>query len=168
MTNLMQRRREMLGIDSGNKIIYQASNLVFTGSNYIDTGVYLFSASNISRDFRITVLGLTPNNSAGSGSNLRAIIGSMLEIGPYPGFLVRAYNSAGASTGVIDVMNGVSNDLVIERKNGVFTVSGARVVGQIKSSSFDVPVTLGCELNSSGNPYRYMAGSIDSIVIEWL
>jgi len=149
---------------------YEASNLTFDGTNYINTGVSLFSSENINRDFRITVDGITPNTSQGTGNATeRCIIGSMLETSPYPGFVVRA-GIANPGRGVISLTNNASSNLVIERISGVITVTGAEKYNAgTYNTAIDTPVTLGCELQSDGvTPFRYMGGTIDHIKIQWL
>lgn len=149
---------------------YEASNLTFDGTNYINTGVSLFSSENINRDFRITVDGITPNTSQGTGGVAeRCIIGSMSETSPYPGFVVRA-GILNPGRGVISLTNNASSNLVIERISGVITVTGAEKYNAgTYTTVFDIPVTLGCELNSDGvTPFRYMGGTIDHIKIQWL
>ena len=53
MDSLLMRRRAMMLESSDKSVLYEAYNLVFTGSNYIDTGIKLFSEENIGRDFEL-------------------------------------------------------------------------------------------------------------------
>lgn len=163
------RRREMVG--EGRNIAYQGYNLVFDGTNYINTGVALFSADNIGKDFRLTA-NLSCNRSLGSGNaEIRCIIGCMREVSPYPGFVVRRPSNTNVGSGVIGLRYDNTNyDLVIQRVNGVISVTGAWVnkVKTTITTKFDTPVTLGCEFDANNSPYRYMGGTINSIVIEWL
>lgn len=149
------------------KIVYEASNLVFDGTNYIDTGVYLYSEDNINRNFRITVTGLKTDASKGSDKiSNRCIIGSMYEESPYPGFVVRAFGDG--INGELVVRDGSSIDIVIERINGNIYITGVAPSNFVNNIIFNIPVTLGCELDTNNQPYRYMGGRIDHIVIEWL
>lgn len=149
-------------------VAYEARNLVFDGTNYIDTDVYLFSAENVNRNFEIIVKGATIDNTIGTGSNKneRALIGSMYEVNPYPGFLVRGDVPAGQ--GVIAIRQ-QPTDITIKRINGIYTVVGTSIQsGAIANATFDIPVTLGCEMQADKTPFRYVGGSIDYISIRWL
>ena len=79
--------------NSDDNIEVKTSNLykydgkiTFDGSNYIDTGLKLFSPDNIDKDFEISF----EINSIGDNVNLNTIMDSMNETGsPWPGFVVR-------------------------------------------------------------------------------
>lgn len=171
------------------RVIYENSNLVFDGTGYIDTNIALFSSTNIDKDFTIIFEGITLDNSKGSGSaGERCLVGAMYEVSPYPGFVVRVSNSAGA--GVVGCLNQTYIPLlIIKRVNGqmVFSavnfgagtvtaptgntnIGGGGVVVRVGNMSncktaHNTTMTLGCEKNASGNPYRYCGGSIEYMVV---
>lgn len=168
-------------------VLYENKDLVFTGNNYIDTDVALFSSENISKDFCIILEGLTVDNTKGSGSaGERCLLGAMYEVSPYPGFIIRATTNAGG--GVVGIVNQTYVPLlVIRRINGQMIFSTASIttgtvtaptgntnmggavvrVGNMNNcaTAHNTTLTLGCEKDKNGTPYRYCGGSIEKIII---
>lgn len=178
---------------SGMNVVYSGQNLEFTGASgsYIDTGVALFSEENISKNFKVMITGLYSDQSKGTDTNTsRCILGSMYEVSPYPGFVVRS-SGANAGGGVIALKNKAEySALVISRKNGVISIQAVRVIipsvatfsgktsAQTKneyilslgpttnySTTHNTTLTLGCEKDAQGTPYRFCSGRMKSIVI---
>lgn len=148
--------------------VYHAENLVFDGNNYINTGVYLNSAENINKDFElecvISVLNFDTNDEFG------IIVASMYEVSPYPGFTIRAkQNTREIAIGRL-IPFSLGDVITIRREGGYLKayINGVDT-GASKGDSavFDSPVTLGCEFDRNGNPYRYAKGAIDHITIKW-
>lgn len=172
---------------TGLNVLYEGSNLVFDGTNYVDTGVSLFSTDNMDKDFRIVIRGITADNTKGSGSSgERCLLGAMYEVSPYPGFIIRVSNSAGA--GVIGLTAKTYYPIiVITRTNGNLIFSAASFVSGVVTNptgntnvgatvvrvgnmnncktTHETTITLGCEKDKNGSPYRYCGGSIESITI---
>ena len=179
------------GIDIGDYIdidttgmttVYEAFNGSYTGNNYTDTGVKLFSADNISKDFKIICLGAYLNNSQGTDDkNSRTSIGGMLEVSPYPGIVLRPDPTQTTNSGAIRMPNQTAiPGFVIKRINGTISAevlapfsrstSGQTYALRMGSMSnatttHDTPITLGCELDGNGSPYRYCGFTFDSIKI---
>lgn len=175
---------------TGMTILYEGTDLVFDGTNAtaIDTGVALFSAENINKDFRIIFKNLYIDNSKGVGNTgERCLVGAMYEVSPYPGFVIRVSTNTGA--GVVGLVNkttcpiltvsridgkmifsaaGLLNGSVIAPTSNNQTVGGTLArVGNMSNctTTHDTTVTLGCEKNASGGLYRYCSGSIEHIII---
>lgn len=143
-------------------IAYEAWNLSFDGTNYVDTGVYLYSADNINRDFEILLEKL-----AGQNGHNDCILNSMYENLPYPGFVVRALGGAGC---IARSPNQSCEYLRIRRISGNIIVESdvSWSKNAIKSAVFNIPVTLGAGMDSQGNPWRYSVCTIQHVLIKWL
>ncbi len=154
--------------------------IVFDGTNYINTGMYLFSPENFDRDFVMTL----HIDSVGTNDNMDAIVGSLDERGrPYSGFVLRKHTyqgndviqlhsngSGAASTKYFDTVG----DIVIIRSNN-------KVYYKIDDSPlhllntydpevdwFNSPVTLGAALDTNGGPFRYFEGAISNVSIRYV
>lgn len=169
---------------TGMNIVYHATNLEFDGTNYIDTGVQLFSATNNSKDFKIVIYDLYADLSLGTGSNSeKTIISSKREVSPYPGFAVRISTHPVGSSSVTILDKTTYPAVVIERNNGVFSASALSPFTltnnggnqnaipycmsnwDASSAQHDTHLTLGAALNSSNQPFRYVGGSIGEITV---
>ncbi len=146
--------------------------LVFTGTNYYDTGVYLFSAENIGKNFDISFDVINVGNNQ---SNLASVFNSMLEVAPYPGFVLRysnghyEFNSPGISTINVDLAN--ANKILLKRYNDVYYIQindgELTEIGVYEANTtFDVPLTIGASLDGNGNPWRYFVGTLANISVN--
>lgn len=134
----------------------------------INTGVYLFTAKNINRDFEVVVEGIVGNKDT---YNTSTIICTKHNGNSY-GFLVRAaVNTSIAYNGTIFVKpTPNSASIIVRRQNGVITVSGTNIVNpgvNFTNDVFDWPLVLGCAINDDGTYYRYAIGHIDHILVKW-
>lgn len=159
---VMTRRRDLL--DSAT--LYEASNLIFTGSNYIDTGIHLFTSENINKDFEL----VATVNFASDSQN--TFICHKKNSNAY-GFFVRAHTNASPYSGTIVVKPNIDVTLTVKRINGVLSVTGDNVYQPNKTPDFinnvhDQPLVLGCALDDNGSPYRYAKGTIKYIKIKLL
>lgn len=69
-----------------DKTHYDIDQIVFDGTNYIDTEIQLFSEENISKNFEIS---FDITNADSNQTPQATIVNSMLEQSPYPGFVFR-------------------------------------------------------------------------------
>ena len=149
------------------EIAYEAWNLSFDGTNYIDTGVYLFTQENINRDFEFIAEGIY-----GAKNTSKTALCTKHDGNAY-GFLVRCGTSTDTTyKGTIWVLNNTpQTKVIVKRINGVLQLSGDYItnpgVGFI-NNVFAWSLHLGCAVDNSGNPYRYWTGTIDHIVVRWL
>lgn len=163
----MQRRREIIGMKKDFNILYEAYNLSFNGtaSTVINTGIYLFTAENINRDFE-----LTAENIGGENQANYTIICAKHNGNAY-GFLVRTSNKTGTSyKGTVNIYP-TPNNIVIKRINGVITLSGTNISNptvQFINEVFNWPLVLGCAVDDEGNYFRYKTGTIGHILVRWL
>lgn len=165
----MQRRRELIAAQKPSNLLYEAWNLSFdrTDNTVIDTGVYLFTAENINRDFEFIAEGIN------SSSNGNETIICAKHNGNASGFLVRTAGSTDIRyNGTIYVKSKSANaSVIVRRVGGVITVSGTDVTNpkvQFNNFAFDWPLVLGCAIDDDGSRYRFAPGTIQHIKVQWL
>ena len=162
------------------KVAYKhEGEYAFNGtSDYIDTGLQLFSEENFNKDFEISfdVISIDPNND----NQATMVNGKNERINSYPGFVYRAYKAdqtvrfeakAGTGSGAKNKQSEIKK-VVISRIDSVMYLSINE--GEKKqvydytnfSSYFDVPITIGASLNNKGQPFRFFKGTLSNIVIK--
>ena len=150
--------------------------LDYRNYKYIDTGIYLFSEENKSKDFEISFT----IDSIDGYSNNDTIISSMNESGtPWPGFVYRINTStsklnlrAGYNGNTNWEMPYTSQNIKIVRENNIlyYSVDGGDPIQTVNFSnfngSFDYPLTIGAGLDETKNPRRYFKGTLSNISIK--
>ena len=143
-----------------------------TVGNVIDTGIALYSAENVNKNFRIK---FTIDSFDSSYPNVTinknqapTILSSMLETGaPYPGFVYRLLNS----NNYYPLVSGI--DVEIVRENGIMytkvndTVYTKVLTYKDNIDTFDIPLTIGGNINSSGNYDRTFKGVLSNVSVEF-
>ena len=167
MDELLMRRRQMLKGAEKSNIAYEAFNLSFGGTNYIDTGLYLFSAENINKDFELVATDVNCRD-----NSTATVICHKLD-GPAYGFLVRTNGSTQHEyKGTIQCLANYDVMIIVRRISGVLSVEGDGItnlpVPFNPNTVFNQPLVLGCALQSNGVPYRYTKGTIGHIIVRWL
>lgn len=168
--SLLRRRALMVPQTGQSNIAYEASNLTFNGNNYVDTGLYLFSAENVNKDFELIATGVNCPNPGFASTN--TILCAKLD-GPAYGFLVRPTGTTDSTyAGTIRIQYNYDVTIIIRRINGVLSLDGDGITNQPvpfnPNNVFDQPLVLGCALQANGTPYRYASGNIDHIIVTWL
>lgn len=157
---------------------------IFDGSNYIDTGVYLYSEENFARNFEVT---FSIVNKAETQVEKATLFNSLDEANPdYPGVLFRVTNNL-LNYEVLgnNKINGYSQVLRLYRFTDVNKVKMLRINGKtyynindgdyyelqdftIFNEYFDIPATFGASLDSNGEPWRYFDGTLKDMKIKYL
>lgn len=111
------RRRAIIAATIDPNLLYKATNIVCTGSNFFDTGFAPFSEENINKDFKITfkVSSFTTGNAQAVilGCKYEGTLNSL----SYPGIYVRRQNSnakfeiGGYNYTVVDLNNFVGYEI---------------------------------------------------------
>ena len=158
------------------KVIWDDGTTIdYTNGKYIDTGIYLFSEENKNKDFEISFTIDSVNNY----TNQATIINSMYETSPWPGFVFRI-NTANNAFELRGGYNGnkswypvyTSKYIVLKRENNklYYSVDGGDLIETVDysnySENFDIPVTIGASLTSTGTPQRYFNGTLSNISIK--
>lgn len=158
---------------------------MFNGTNYIDTGINMFSAENINKDFIIslTIDSLGINTSQATLLNVK----DESKTNYWPGFAYRT-NSSGyleltarwpKQTNYSSI---ITKDLPIlvtfSRENGVlyyklndgqkkkFINVPTSSFNETFNEPFNSNVTIGASINSEGNPFRFFNGIVSNISVE--
>ena len=161
------RRAALLGSVKREQIAYEAWNLSFDGtaSTVINTGVHLFTAKNINRDFEFIAEGIS-----GAEAGTDTIICAKHDGNAY-GFLVRIRNNTGTTyNGTISVWPTPSS-IIVRRINGQISLSGTNISNpgvNITNAVFNWPLVLGCAIDDNGNYCRYKSGTIGHVCVKWL
>lgn len=164
-----------------NEVVYESDNLNFNGtSDYIDTGIKLFDKENFNKNFQIRIIVDEINKKI---KNQGTLINAKQEIASleYPGFVFRKSNnnipivelSMNGKTG-LNTINYEYQDIekkliTISRINGnIYCI----INGELQwlydckdTQNFDIPLTIGCSLDSNGKPFRFFNGKISKIEV---
>ena len=148
--------------------------IVFDGTNYINTGIQLFSEENIGKNFEIS-FELT---NVGSNQVAQAtLFNAMQEKNPYPGFVMRAMtNTSNLEFNSPKIKNrtginiNTTQKIILKRYNDVYYIkindNDMERLGSYSGGTFDVPLTIGASLDGSGNPWRYFKGTMSNVNVE--
>lgn len=180
---ILRRREMMVQQSSDPNLIFEARNIVLTGSNFVDTGFNAFSAENINKDFKITIRMsemIWVNGSA-------TIIGNKYEgsIGgkSYPGFYFRYMNGAsGTNKCQVSTSSSVGyniNNADVVNKNLYIWREGtdklysyydgiSTKTMNLNSAVFNQNMMIGCAIQANGVKFRYAKGTIEYIRIEYI
>ena len=160
--------------------VYSASSISLNGtSDFVNTGINLFSEENIDKNFEIsfkvseingysynaTIVGLNDMSVAGEpGVMLRTPSSGKCKFEYKGGLTIRTDTSKTLSAGT---------EILIQRLNGsIYTyvnTNNARVREYDYSDSnftFDAPLVFGAMLNGSGNPTNYFKGKLTNVVVK--
>lgn len=162
-----------------------------TANSVINTGIKLYSAENVNRNFRIAFTIDSYNSDYDTASNVSAsapptILSSMVETGsPYSGFVFRVapnkdvtYNNIKINDSHVKSFNGYYDlssglDVEIVRENGaLYTKINSNIYNKVLEyesdiDTFDVPLTIGGNINSQGNFDRFFDGQLSNITVEF-
>ena len=149
----------------------------FDGTNYINTGIYLFSSQTIDKDFDVSFEIVNRVSTGGQATMMSA----MDESGsPWPGVVYRVQsntqdNLAANATNSAKVDRKFGNNVskvVLKRRSGILYMSlddGAdeQILDMTTlTTAFDSPLTFGCSLTSSGTPQRYFKGTLKNMNVK--
>ena len=154
---------------------------IFNGtSDCINTGLCMFTAENIDKDFEISF----NIDSIESGNvNQATLFNAKKEIDPFPAFVYRIYtdntirfdskggSGSGASNKQADVINKNVKISRINKKMYLSIDDGTpkQVYDFTNFNQFhDVPLTIGASLDSNREPWRYFKGTLSDICIKVL
>ena len=154
------------------EITYNFGELEFTGSNYLDTKLELFSNTYVSNDFDISLDITSSEFLTGQDSNMNSIIAIMDESGqPYPGIVFRrnaskfqvAANSNSSNKYEKDY-TGTSIDL--KRESSKLYLNDSEILDfNALAKTFTVPLTIGASIKNN-NPFRYSKGTLSNIKVS--
>lgn len=175
---------EMPDADVPGEKYTHAEATVFDGTNYLDSGIYLFSAENIHRNF---IISFDMEDVDSSNINHNALMNSMDESGtPWPGCVVKysvssnitsvkfESNSKVNSSGDVYVDSSVKNIRIIRIDDQLYySFDGGKCI-KINTyltndeKTFDVPVTFGASMDENRTPYRFFKGTLSNMSVKFI
>lgn len=162
---------------------YYDGEYVFTGSNYIDTNVFLYSEENVNKDFIISfdIIEVDEKN-----INHSALMNSMNESGsPWYGNVVKVSvsgqnkrlkfesNSNTSSTGDVYIQDTVKNVRIIRMDNILYYSFDNKKFIKINDytgfkGTFNIPVTFGASMDGTPKPFRYFTGTLANMTVGFI
>lgn len=153
-------------------------SFTFTGSNYLNSNIQLFSSTTFYRDFEVSFDIVSRNTT----TNLATMVASMDESSsPYPGFVYRVSTSSNVTNDSLTANSYLSteatktytrsttNSVAIKRKDKILYVSinnGDDVQlldTHTLARTFTSPVAFGCSLKANGTCQRYFKGTLKNM-----
>lgn len=170
--------------DDGSTVYKYSGEMEFTGNNYLDTGICLFSEENIHKNFEISF------NIVSLGSNPAkddTLVNSMNEAGdPWPGLNVKWTGKnknlvvkVQTNTNTNDdadaiVSDTVTNVKIIRIDDKVYYSFDGKECVKLNDYTgfnkfFDIPLTFGGLINPANNqPYRFFKGTLSDMSLKFI
>lgn len=152
----------------------------YSNINYINSGIYLYNSENYEKDFDVSFTIDSYTNSNQEVAQV-TLVNAFLErkTGKGYGFLLRRANTGlsliirdgnGAEKEVTIQENSISSFRIIRKNKKIcYSINNGPFVFAISNANFnapfDVPITFGGSIDSSGNPFRYIKGTLSNIKI---
>ena len=172
-------------------VVYYASSVSFDGTvnSIVDTGIELYSAENVNKNYLIKFTVESYNNAYDTPSNIDnnnapTIISDMLETNqPYPGAVFRVYKVNGKSAYNCKINDShitsyVNNkelepglNVEIARENGKMyykigsNIYTTAVTYNASIDTFNIPLTIGGSINENGEYFRPFNGTLKDVVV---
>ena len=165
------------------EVAYEHSgDIVFDGTNYINTNIELFDLNNYDKDFEISfdVVSIATDN-----ADQNTVLNAKYEGGTAPGMVYRVYKNktielkfVGGSGTAQNRRNyaGIESVKISRRNNKMYYQINDEAETQLYSFEefiefFNTPLTIGCSLQPSDDPsgftpFRYFKGTLSNIVVK--
>lgn len=148
---LMRRR-----FGGGSNIIYQASNITFDGSNYVDTGIKLLEQGDFKIEMELTLTDVSRTMNLISCRNTSAVKG--LDIRLHNKYLRPVLNNTGYNVGSQHSVGDIVDFIAVKIGSSVTVTSeGSSISGTV--TDVDKNLYLGSQENGA-NKAKYILNSI--------
>ena len=156
-------------------VTFDYGDEIFDGTNYINSGIPLFSFNNKTRDFEISTNVSNFVYHSGQEYNRNTIICNQNESGdPYPGFCFQYRESAlriqgnSVQTNEQSLAWGkTSGNIVLKRISNVFYVDNNSLIDfSTMVGTFNAPLSFGANIDNNGNPRRYSTVDLSDITVK--
>lgn len=163
------------GIQSEYWVTYSFGNENFNGNKCINTGIPLFSAENVHRDFEISVELSNFTYLSGQDTDRNVILCNQNEATtPYQGFAFhyrdKVLKTQVNCTKVPDVQRvwgKTEGEIVFTRTNDALYQDGSLLYDfENKITPYNLPLSIGANLDTSGNARRYSKVDLSNITIK--
>ena len=182
--SVVENRQIVIIADHNTDDIFQYNgNYVFNGTNYLDTGMMLFSQKNAGRNFYISF----DIDANGSTVNQSTLMNAKNEADTtnYPGmtFRWRSTNKYEMSANVtgdddkkirIDSIPDTVSNVQFTRLDGIlyYSFDNEDFEELLDMTDFDlyfdIPLTFGASINANGYPFRYFVGTLSNMVVRFM
>lgn len=155
--------------------LFLGKNLVFDGTNFVDTGFAPFSSENANVDFMISIRLSSFTNDVAQAVILGCKYEGTLNGQSYPGIYIRRRNSdnnlefGGYNYAYLSTNNLLNQNLYIWRKSGSWKYKigdGSTGNLSVRVATFNQNIVLGAGVQTNGTKFRYSKCKIDYIRIE--
>ena len=155
--------------------------MIFNGTNYINTEMYLYNESNFNKNFYISfnIVEFDKNNNI----HQNTIMSAMKEVDPWPGHVFKyivdgnkkvfRIDSNSPTRIKIEVPTTITNFRMLRiNHNLYYSVDGGNFILVNDYSNFtryfDVPLTFGASIDGNGNIWRYFKGTLSDIEARFI
>ena len=155
--------------------------MIFNGTNYINTEMYLYNESNFNKNFYISfnIVEFDKNNNI----HQNTIMSAMKEVDPWPGHVFKYIVDGNKKVFRIDtnsptrikieVPTTITNFRMLRiNHNLYYSVDGGNFILVNDYSNFtryfDVPLTFGASIDGNGNIWRYFKGTLSDIEARFI
>lgn len=154
--------------------LYLGKNLVFDGTNFVDTGFAPFTTNNANVDFMITMRLSSFTDDVAQAVILGCKYEGTLSGQSYPGIYVRRssatqFEMGGYNYAKVNISNVLNTNIYIWRKSGSWKYkigNGSAGDLSVRVATFNQNIVLGAGVQTSGTKFRYSKCKIDYIRIE--
>ena len=158
-------------IEENDEYIYEGT-YNFAQKGYIDTGMYLYSSTNIHKNFEMSF----NINSLGQSSNndvLMSAVKNVLRISNISNELLTLETTGNTTSNVKDIPNTITNVRIIRLNDKLYYSFNGHEFLQINSYNgstaySEYPLLFGAEYNANGNIQREFDGTLSNISVRYL
>lgn len=170
--NLKLRSDVMRAKDSN--ILYVGRNLVFDGTNFVDTGFAPFTTENANKDFMITMRLSSFTDGVAQAVVLGCKYEGTINGQQWPGLYIRRSSSSqfevgGYNYAKVNINDILNKNLYIWRKSGNWYYkidNGSTGNLSVRVATFNQNIVLGAGVQTDGTKFRYAKCAYDYIRIE--
>lgn len=166
-------------------VSYVFGNESFTGSNYINTNLNLFSQNNLHKDFEIQFSVSNFEYLEGQENGRNVLMCNQYEVNsPYEGFAFQyrdgsikiqgnstkapsSPSESGVDSGRMIAWGKTEGAIVISRKDDKLYVDNTLLVDYVNiNRTHNAPLTIGANVDKNLNPRRYCKADLSNIIIK--
>lgn len=156
--------------------IYLGKNLVFDGTNFVDTGFAPYSSENANTDFMITMRLSSFTDGVAQAVILGCKYEGTISGQQWPGIYVRRSSSTkfelgGYNYAKVNISDVLNKNIYIWRTSGQFYYkvdNGTATKLNVRVATFNQNIVIGAGVQTNGTKFRFAKCVIEYIRIEYL